>query len=90
MLSIYDFEAHIMLNFSGYQITGMTKKFNSNVATNCEYTFSDFYWFINLCRVYTKRFWQPRTKPDVCEISFPSFEIKISCLQYEASLLSTL
>jgi len=28
-------------------------------------------------------------KPDVCENSFPSFKIKISCLQYEASFLST-
>jgi len=37
---IYDFEAHIMFNFSGYQTIGM-KKFNSNVAAKCEYIFSD-------------------------------------------------
>jgi len=25
-------------------------------------------------------FWQPGTKPDVCENGFPSFETQISCL----------
>jgi len=29
------------------------------------------------------------TKPDVCENSFPSFKNTISCLQYEANVLST-
>jgi len=33
----------------------------------------------DLCRVYTKRFWWPGTKPDVCENGFPSFKTQISC-----------
>jgi len=44
---------------------------------------------IHLCCVYIQRFCRPRTKPNVCENSFLSFKITISCLQYEANLLST-
>jgi len=31
----------------------------------------------------------PLTKPDVCVNGFPIFKTQISCLQYEASFLST-
>jgi len=50
-LAVYDFEARIMLSltFQG-TILPVWEKFNSNVAAKCEYTFSDFYWFINLVK----------------------------------------